>query len=133
MIMMSFWVFWAVLQISAFSLFQSEIHWMAHNFKTQLFQRWRAGLKDMDVQRRVANKRGRNRSGKTPRKSKIYKINTNAVQEPGPSNKVEDNHKQVSAKTAAGSSGVWVDNSFGRNELATEGTTAQVYAVFCVV
>ena len=85
----------------------------------------------MDVQRRVANKRGRNRSGKTPRKSKIYKINTNAVQKPEPSNE-EDNHRQVSAKKVAGGGDVWVDNSFGRNELATEGTTAQVYAM-CLV
>ena len=85
----------------------------------------------MDVQRRVANKRGRNRSGKTPRKSKIYKISSNVVQKPEPSN--EDNHKQVSAKTAVGSGGAWVDNSFGRNELSTEGTTAQVYHAMCLV
>ena len=86
----------------------------------------------MDVQRRVANKRGRNRSGKTPRKSKIYKINTYAVQKPEPSNEAQDNHKQVSAKTVVGSGGAWVDNSFGRNELAAEGITAQVYAL-CLV
>ena len=85
----------------------------------------------MDVQRRVANKRGRNRSGKTPRKSKIYKINTITVQKPGPSNE-EDNHKQVSAKKAVGSGGAWVTILPGRNELATEGTTAQV-CVMCLV
>ena len=85
----------------------------------------------MDVQRRVANKRWRNRSGKTPRKSKIYKISSNEVQKQESSNDVGDNHKQVSAKTAAGSRGAWVDNSFGRNELTAEGTIVEIHA-FCV-
>ena len=84
----------------------------------------------MDVQRRVVNKRGRNRSGKTPRKSKIYKISSSDVQKQDPSNDVEDNHKQVSDKTAVGSGGVWVDNSFGRNELAAEGTIAEVLLLY---
>ena len=83
----------------------------------------------MDVQRRVANKRWRNRSGKTPRKSKIYKISSSDVQKQESSNDVEDDHKQVSAKTAVGSGSAWVDNSFGRNELTTEGTIAEIYAL----
>ena len=52
------------------------------------------------------------------------------MQKPEPSNEAQENHKQVSAKTVVGSGGVWVDNSFGRNELATEGK--KVYAM-CLV
>ena len=58
----------------------------------------------MDVQRRVANKRSRNRSGKTPRKSKFYR---------------NDKTDVLTENTA---NQVWIENSFGKNELKTEGT-----------